>query len=373
VMLVLTILAAAFLTWQIYHFVQGNAAPVPPSAAPVAGAALPVSTLPPPVVVHQVPVSAPVLTPRQREYLNLVREYQLTKMERQILEEKAGLANAQKRISDSGANNSLSGVGSVDTSMYGNENSDYQLAYVDRQAGQWTATLNQGEVYKEVHVGSRLENGSKVLSINGNSVVLRLVKGKKLILTFQGSVNVDNDTPGYTVKAKPAVQKTQPEAKTATPPVSENASANAANSQSNAKIAKMLGITSTPVAPVAPAAPGAVPAVTPNASTQDIPAAPLTVTPGTVAPQSTAPTPTPNQDNNQAVAPSNPQVTAQPVPEPEPSVQTAPQPSTAKPVSVKELRENQAEPALSMTTPASAQISWEQAANLQAAAVSNSH
>ncbi len=343
VMLVLTILAAVFLAWQIYHFVQGNASPVQPSAAPVPAAALPVSTLPPPAVVHQLPASAPVLTPRQREYLNLVREYQITKMERQILEEKAGLANAQKRISDSGANNSLSGVSNMDTSMFGNENNDYQLAYIDRQAGRWTATLNQGEVYKEVHVGTRLENGSKVLSINGNSVILSLVKGKKLVLTFQGSVNVDNETPAYTVKAKSAVKKSQPVANAVTPPVPPPASnnANAANSQSNAKIAKMLGITSTPVAPVAPSP---APAVTPN----DIPAAPLTVTPGTAVQQPPAPT-----QNNQPVAPSNPQLT-----------QPAPQALTAKPVSVKELRAN------SMTTPS--QISWEQAANLQAA-ISNSH
>ena len=210
VMLALTILAAVFLAWQIYHFIQGNAAPVQPSAAPVAAAALPVSTLPPPVVVRQLPASAPVLTPRQREYLNLVREYQITKMERQILEEKAGLANAQKRISDSGTNNSLSGASGIGTSMYSNENNDYQLAYIDRQAGQWSATLNQGEVYKEVHVGTRLENGSKVLSINGNRVVLSLVKGKKLVLTFQGSVNVDNETPAYTVKAKTPVKNAQP-------------------------------------------------------------------------------------------------------------------------------------------------------------------
>ena len=76
----------------------------------------------------------------------------------------------------------------------------------------------------------------------------------------------------------------------------------------------MLGITSTPVAP---AAPGPVPAVTPNVAPKDIPAAPLTVTPGTAVPQPPAPT-----QNNQAVAPNNPQIT-QPVQQP--SVQPAPQ------------------------------------------------
>jgi type IV pilus biogenesis protein PilP len=269
VMLVLTIIAAAFLTWQIYNFVHGASSPSQP--APAASSSLP-ATVPPPVVVRQLPAS-PTMTSSQREYLNLVREYQITKMERQILEEKAGLASAQKRIDETGRNSSALTVG-FSSPVYINDDKEYQLAYVDRQAGRWTATLSQGGGFKEVHVGTVLDNGAKVMSITGNSVVLRPVKGKNLVLNFQGSVNVDSDAEsGYTVKTKTAVIK-QPAAPAAE--VTPN----------NAKIAKILGITTPVNTP-----PAAVPAPAANKSTKDIPAAPLTVAPAAAPSPTVAPSP----------------------------------------------------------------------------------
>lgn len=344
IMLALTVLAAIFLAWQIYNFVHADT-PAAMVSAPAPAAPAPVTTVPPPTALRELPPNNPVLTVRQREYLNLVREYQITKMERQILEEKANLASAQKRISDTGRNSSLVGVSGLNNPAYGADNEEYQLAYVDRQAGQWTATLSQGETYKEVKVGTRLDNGTKVLSINGNSVVLKLIKGKKLVLTFQGSVNVDSaSASAYTVKSAAVVRKQPPAAvppttQVVSPAVPVNKVMNpppARSNSNNAKIAKMLGITAKPAAPVA-GNPAAVPIVTKQQpvakSPENAPAGSFTI--------------------QQPVQPAAPQL------------------APSKPVSVKELRKNQKETASNdeAVAPPISQISWEQTADLQAAAL----
>ncbi len=210
VMLVLTILAAVFLAWQIYNFVHGATAPtrpVPVVAAP--GTGTPVTALAgslPPPVVQQLPTNLDnsSLTPRQQEYLNLVREYQITKMKRQILEEQANLASAQKRIADAAKGGGLTAMNTLpgDSNWASQPTGDYQLAYLDRQAGRWTATLSQGEQYTQVRVGTKLGDGSRVVSITNQGVVLQPIEGKNITLAFQGSVNDDNDsTPGYTVSS----------------------------------------------------------------------------------------------------------------------------------------------------------------------------
>lgn len=162
VMLTLTVLAAAFLTWQIYNFVHGNSmgvqsikpsTPHPISIKPSA------NTLPPPPVkpLPARETSNITLTSSQQAYLGLVREYQVTKIRRQILEEQAGLANAQKRITDASRNVTLANYGTYGDLMNSdNVGNTYELTYLDRQAGQWTATLNRNGQYQEVHVGSHL-------------------------------------------------------------------------------------------------------------------------------------------------------------------------------------------------------------------------
>lgn len=382
-MLALTLLAAAFLAWQIYNFVHGNAPsqPLPATPVPVVSPKAPATPMNSAVApaIRQLPAvdsTNMALSPRQREYLTLVREYQITKMKRQILDEQANLANAQKRIADAGRNGMAL---NMDIDGYaGNSANGYQLAYLDRQAGQWTATINIGDQYKEVRVGSRLTDGSKVVSITNKGVVLRPAKGKNIVLGFQGSINIDNSNSSRSVK------KTKPAAETA--PAAKAAVATPAN-PNNAKIAKMLGITTTvPPKNAAPTAPAsndipAAPLATPEATAPAIPAQPQPSNADNTAAAVPAPTEAaapaaPQLDESQNQQPTEPQPqlqsqspAAQPV---EPAQSLPAQPpaaATVKPVSVKELREHSADTTEQIPAPV-AQISWQQAADLQAAASS---
>lgn len=371
VMLILTILASAFLAWQIYNFVHGNTAP----SRPMAAVSMPVSAgkvAPLPAAGNNNPGLAPVAQPlpanlaspalssHQQEYLNLVREYQLTKMKRQILEEEAGLANAQKRIADAGKGGALAGMDNF-VGDNGSPSNGYQLAYLDRQAGEWTATISQAGQYTEVHVGTRLADGAKVISISDRGVVLRPAgDGKNLTLGFQGSVNVDNSSPAYTVPARPVAKK--------------DVKMLINNNPSNARIAKILGITGTIAVP------------------KDIPAAPLTVTtpPSTPAPvaqpsQPPQSQPAPGSNLGQPASPSPSPAQAQTQTDsqamPDQSATPPAQAPVVKPVSVKELREYKsgqpanipppvalnvdAAPANNEDQPAVDQTSWQQSADLQ--------
>ena len=342
VMLVLTILAAMFLAWQIYNFVHSNSATVSaPRPAVVTGA--PAVQAPPALApipqVRPLPadLANPALNNHQQEYLNLVREYQVTKMKRQILEEEAGLANAQKRIADAGKNGPLPYIDTFGGDNLANSNS-YRLTYLDRQAGQWTATLGINGQYIEVHTGSRLPDGSRVIVINSRGVVLQLASGKNLTVGFQGSVNVDNTTPSY------AVNKGVVANKPVKPVVSNN--------PNNSQIAKMLGITSAPPAQ----ATGALTAPV----SHDMPAGPLTIT---VPPAPSAPTqpaapasgnpnlgqPQQNQSQANPNQPANPNYPQQQTA----AVPGSPPPSAVKPVSVKEMRQD------------IDQLSWQQSADQQ--------
>ncbi|MBS0349628.1 MAG: hypothetical protein JSR33_00335 [Proteobacteria bacterium] len=333
VMLILTILAAAFLIWQIYTFIHGSynshpvkivgstatmATPVPSPAAN--NAAGPTAATPPPVV-QPVPVAAEntVLTTRQQEYLNLVREYQITKIRRQIVEEEAGLASAQKRIADAGKNGNLSGLGSINNGSAWSPNvqSDYQLAYLDRQAGEWTATLSKGDEYTEVHLGSTLADGSKVISIDHQGVVLEPIQGKNITLGFQDSVNLDTNN----LSANSSSNNVRSV-------IEKDINSNLENKPTNAQIAKILGITSAP-------APATVPGANSNsANSTSSNAPPSNATPPTPAP---APQTTPN---NPAANINVPNPVSAPSSSAPNSNSVIPAP-VLKPVSVQELKKHQ--------------------------------
>lgn len=329
VMLTLTVLAAVFLSWQIYNFVHGNSGgvqPINPSTPHPVSVKPTTNTLPPPPV-KPLPAkesSHVNLTASQQAYLGLIREYQVTKIKRQILEEQASLASAQKRISDASHNSSFVNYG-VYGDLIGGDNADntYVLSYLDRQAGQWTATLNRNGQYQEVQVGSRLTDGSRVISINDKGVVLRNLHGKSRLVSFQGSVNVDK-VEANSNSAAPS----QSSAKNSAEKPGETKNRNNLNNigstinANNAKIAKILGITAAPPNSNTPGAASAPNASNPAETLQniakqlqevkvpvstDIPAAPLTQpnTPPPAAPPASAPVP-PQSNPPAAVAPSKP-------------------------------------------------------------------
>ncbi len=338
VMLTLTVLAAAFLTWQIYNFVHGNSMgvqPINPTTPHPISIKSPTNTLPPPPVkpLPARETSHVTLTASQQAYLGLVREYQVTKIRRQILEEQAGLANAQKRITDASRNGMLANYGTYGD-VLGSDSVDnaYELTYLDRQAGQWTATLNRNGKYQEVHVGTRLSDGASVVSINNKGVVLRTSRGKSRMVSFQGSINVDytneDDKASPTTTQTPA-NKSPEKAAAEKNPHNLNNITNTINSN-NAKIAKILGITTAPPSnngtPAAPTGPAEtlqnitkqLQGLQSPAAQVDIPAAPLTQpTPTTPPPPASAPVAP--QSNNPAPAASS---------------------TPLKPVSVKELQKS---------------------------------
>ncbi len=425
IMLALTLLAAIFLVWQIYTFVHNDVAPGS-EASSSSKSAVAAKPLPgpdvnaaPSKVIHEVPSAEstnPALVVQQRQYLELVRQYQITKMKRQILEEQAAVANAQKRISDAGKGHDYGNLDSLVGA--GGLMAGYQLSYVDRQAGQWSATLSENGQYREVHVGSRLADGSRVVSIHSDKVVLRHRQGQKWELTFPGSPNVDeNAAISSSKKSTSNGMKTNISTQQIKP------------GQSNAKIAKILGITGgqsvpaqtaptlevTPPAssvsdqPVAPTLPPPMSTVPPQLkankpATTDIPATPLTITPPVATPPVVNANPEAVTESNPSVQAPTPVTTEPPVVNTAPSANvedvtllpdnemtaeaTLPAPSTAgRPVSVKELREHNATqnssavPApvaldtsyeeFNKTAAELNQISSQQAADLQAAVLND--
>ncbi len=428
IMLGLTLLAAIFLVWQIYTFVHNDAAPGSESSSSSKSAAAGKKPLPgpdanatPSKVIHELPSAEntnPALVVQQRQYLELVRQYQITKMRRQILEEQAAVANAQKRITDAGKGHDYGNLDSLVSA--GGLIAGYQLSYVDRQAGQWSATVSENGQYREVHVGSRLADGSRVVSIHSDKVVLRHRQGQKWELTFPGSPNVDENA--VTPSTKKSINN---RIKTNIPAQSQ-----IKPSQSNAKIAKILGITSTPgqsasspvatapaleVTPAAPTLPPPISTVPPQLksnkpATTDIPAAPLTITPPVITPPVMNANPEAVTESNPSVQAPTPVTTEPPVVNDASVVNTAPSanvedvtllpdnemtaeatlpaPSTTgKPVSVKELREHNAtQNASAISAPVALetsyedfnkkaaelnQISLQQAADLQAAVLND--
>lgn len=320
IMLGLTILAALFLGWQVYNFVHSqtkaatttssstanansaNANTTAPAAAtsPAAPAQANAGVLPPPQTVNRLPPSVttnPYAEMEQRQYLDLVRQYQLTKMKRQILEEEAGAANAQKTIADSSKNPAFQGSGSF-TGYTPSPRTGYQLAYLDRQAGQWVATLNQNGQYVEVREGSTLNNGWQVISITRSGVIISNGERQRN-LDFQGGENTDTSPPGY------AVSNQSPPANLPSPP-------QATQAVQVKNIAQALGMTPgvapAPVVTPTPGVPAAKGVALPNnngltikpqsAKTaadviKDVPAAPLTSATPAAAPASAAPAVTP--------------------------------------------------------------------------------
>lgn len=158
--------------------------------APQAPPAQPVPQLPP----------QPVMTAEQANYLRLMQQYQMLKVERLIVEEQAAIAGAKERIArinetamkyggDTGVSASLSQPMNA-------EAGGYRLMYIDFQKGRWTATLNKAGQYMEVTEDTTLIDGSRVLAIDQQGVTL--AQGdKKYYLTFYGAMALPSDSPLY--------------------------------------------------------------------------------------------------------------------------------------------------------------------------------
>lgn len=224
-LLALTVLAFGFLGYQVYQLIGSDlsqtvpaapaaklvatspAAPSSPSVPLGGGAVAHVNSAPTastvaPVLASKLPaVNRPPLLKSQQQYLELLNQYELLKMRRQMLEEQAAIAQAQNRIAvlndqtrklDVSVNTDASG--NYNPSPRSNNSSTYQLSYIDQQNGQWTASIYHDGVYQVVNQGSLLADGSTVMAISQQGVTIQKQNTRKLI-SFNGLVNLPSSAP----------------------------------------------------------------------------------------------------------------------------------------------------------------------------------
>ena len=157
------------------------------------------------------PASLPYqpLATGQRAYLHMVNQYELAKMKRRLLEERAAIAAAQHRIATLNKetrqiDDSVSTDDSVydDSAVSSHHSVSYVLSYVGRQHGEWTATLNRNGHYYEVQAGSLLSEGEKVLAISRRGVTIQAHDERERV-TFDGTEVIPTKAPVLKTSAHP--------------------------------------------------------------------------------------------------------------------------------------------------------------------------
>ena len=197
ILIPLIVIAFAYVIWQVVDMVgSDHSRPTAsktstsvPSAAPVAATPTTATATTTAATVTPQPTAAPQqqpLTESQSAYLQLMNQYQLVKMQRLIVDEQASIAEARERIAK--LNQEAGSLGGSDFHITGSntQSSDYKLVFLDRQSGIWSATLSKDGRYYEVGRGKELLDGTQVVQINDQGVVLRK-DGEKTQLTFSGS------------------------------------------------------------------------------------------------------------------------------------------------------------------------------------------
>lgn len=129
----------------------------------------------------------------QREYLKLVNEFQLAQLQQKLESTKSEIAKARLESIVSGAKqqeleselekkgqqvSALSIGAAAGAAAAQNE---LEVVYVGQRAGEWRAMLSQGSGYFEVHVGTRLNGGWKVIEISDKGVILQRGQEKRLL------------------------------------------------------------------------------------------------------------------------------------------------------------------------------------------------
>lgn len=235
IILTLIIIAAAYLIWQIYDMFFANAVSAPATmTAPTAQSFQPINNAAPTTpaastaqstvitmsnpatptattamsapkespaattTLKEMTLQAP-LSPDQVKYLQLVSRYQLVKMQRMVTDEEAALVGSKEKIAElnqqiakfGGATSLESGSTAVTSEPSATSPTGYQLMYIDYQNGRWTATLNKNGQFQETNVGSTLSDGTRILKIDQNGVVISQ-DNKTYLLNFYGSTELAN-------------------------------------------------------------------------------------------------------------------------------------------------------------------------------------
>lgn len=193
-----------------------------PARAPVFQA-----QLPPSVVANQ-----QHLVTHQEKYIALVNQYELAKMQRQLLEEEVAIASARERIAEinektrqlAGPSTTTTPADDLEPAASLTDNTTphtnspaptYQLAYLDHQGETYTATLVTNGRYQEVSAGAQLADGNQITHIDTNGVEMQ-VNHQPYRLTFNGLMPIKNEEP---VLAHAAEEKKPVDLKTETLPV----------------------------------------------------------------------------------------------------------------------------------------------------------
>jgi septal ring-binding cell division protein DamX len=331
VLITLIVIALAYVLWQVYNqFFREPSTPTvvtTPVARPTATTTT--TTQQPAATTSETaaqPVAAPTLqsiqtAPKnaipgetgftleapmneyQSQYLELVNQYQLLRMRRMIVEEEAGIASARQRIEtiDQKLGSAGSTPTSADISGGGDVNNPtgYKLMYIDFQGGQWSATLGKDNRFLEVNSDEVLMDGTRVLNINQQGVVIEQNQAQYL-LTFYGTKSLGQAKPIQVDETLAPNNLFIPSSKgkhkmsTITPPLSVKASlAPPAEKSTTTKIVTPIikkGSTTPTMSPTIPVIPeGAVPKSKITTSPTTVPAIPKTVAPNSQKPVILAP------------------------------------------------------------------------------------
>lgn len=207
-LLALTLLAFGFLGYQVYQLVGSD---LSSTTASVEAPSLQAAPAPVPTPVSKLPLnSGSSLLKNQKEYLELINQYQLLKMRRQLLEEQAAIAQAQNRIALLNEQTrklgvSLGGAASEKNHLLPTaSNAEYQLSYIDQQSGHWTANIYHNGAYEVVIKGSMLSGDWEVKEISQGGVIIQKQNERRLI-TFNGMVRLpaDPEKPKIAPQPKP--------------------------------------------------------------------------------------------------------------------------------------------------------------------------
>lgn len=219
------VLAVVVLAWQVYDLLGDGSGSVPVSIGTVSSVK---QTDNPAQVMKSKSIepAQPQVSADQQQYMKLVNEYQMLQMQNMIAQTQASIAKARAEtaesiaklddLSGSDANIVDLGLSSSNTTTAGN----YELIYTGQENGQWTATLKKGGQFNDVTTGSVLPDGTKIISVDDNGVVLVQDKIKKL-LTFNGMTTIAAQTPAAPKKVnvvKKTVAETKPVVVTAPKP-----------------------------------------------------------------------------------------------------------------------------------------------------------
>lgn len=197
----LTVVAFGFLGYQIFELVSRDMAetPVLSEHTPIVTVATAKNA-----ALTRLPTTAVVSTPKTvasnpvpNKYLKMLSQYELMKMQRQLLDEETAIANAQHRIAVVHHETAQLDGGVVEPMLPASADT-YRLSYLDEQQQVWSATLEKQHAYRQVVVGTQLPDGYQVTAINRHGVTLEK-GGQRELLTFDGIV----EQPHHVTPAMP--------------------------------------------------------------------------------------------------------------------------------------------------------------------------